>query len=302
MANSIQSTVDNGRLHLSYDGLYIDSIDSYNNWLTKLFAWAFGWSLSVTINGKTHSLDKADYAKWINSHTNRIDVTKETAKEFANFCLLQITRPADNASPINRHLSASKTQSLFYKLVRSMHQKRDFDAAKKYVNKGAQLNQMFWTRGGYGLSFGSMKHGLPDKRIEATFCHYTPLLYATHQNQPQLAELMRRSGANHNTTGERIEFSRSLVQIDPHTSLEPTVEFVRNRRPARQHHGNNYHREAHLNVRTQIIAKFEDKETKTHDLVYNTVYNTVINHPLNQLRTVITQYDRTVDSHSTRLI
>lgn len=302
MANSIQSTVDNGRVHLSYDGLYIDSIDSYNNWFTKLFAWAFGWSVGVCINGKTHSLNKADYAKWINSHTNRIDVTKETAKEFTNFCVLQVTRPADNASPMNRHLSASKTQSLFYKLVKSMHQKRDFEAAKKYVNKGAQLNQQFWTRGDYDLSFGSMKQGLPDKRIEATFCRYTPLLYAASSGQPELAQLMRRSGANSNIVGERFEFSRSLVQIDPHTSLEPTVELVRNRRRPGQQHGNNYHREAHLNVHTHIIAKFEDKETKSHEILYNPAHNTVINRPLDQLRTVITQYDRTVDSHKTRLI
>ncbi len=301
--NNIQSTVDNGRLHISYDGLYIDSIDSYNNWFTKFFAWAFGNSVTVTVHGKERALNKNDYANWINTHTDRVNVTKASVKEFADFCVLQVRAPNANATPISQHLSASKTQSLYYKLVRSMHTRHDVALAQKYVQKGAQLNQLFWTRAEFGISFGSMKAALPDKMIRKTEMHeYSPLLYAATNGWNALCELMKRTGANQQLRGQQVEFTRNLLNVDQQTSLNPTVSVVQRSYRRRGNLVITNHRQPHLNVQTKIIARFQDEETKINDLLYNGAFNTVVRQPVNQLRTVISNYNRIVENHQTRLI
>lgn len=302
MTNAIQCTRDSGRVHLSYEGLSIDSIDSYNNWFTKLFAWMFGWSVSVTINSKTYSLDKQDYASWINSHTDRIDVTKAITHEFANFCSLQVRRPSANASPIRHALSQYKQESLYYKLVKSMHNSHDFEGAKKYLYKGAGLNYTFWSREQFGLSFTSMKAGLGDCAIKkTTMNNYSPLLYAATYGKSGLCNEMLRLGANPNITGSRVEFKRKLQDVQTNTTLEPTVDLVRtNYRGRGGRKITTYHNEAHLDVRTKTTAQFVDVETTLGSHVFSN--NQVLFQPLANPKATISAYVRTVDEYRNRLL
>lgn len=301
MVNSIHSTVDNGRTHLSYNGLSIDSIDSYNNWFTKLFAWAFGWSVSVEINGKARSLDKADYANWINSHTDQIGTTAATTSQFSKLCMLNVRAPEANARPINQVLSPEKAKRLFVRLVKSMHNPQLRDKAEGYVKKGAALHHAFWTRGTYGLSFGDKLDGLPYKKIETILCRYTPLLYAAVHTGPELCLLMKGLGANLQTHGEQYDFRRELVELKKSTEVKQKVDLVPNGPvvPGQPHPG--YRNEPHRDLHTDIIAKFKDTTTKRYDILYNQALNTAIHRPVDQIITTEREFERVMDSHETRL-
>src|SRR5437870_4590726 len=111
------------------------------------------------------------------------------------------------------HLSKAKTDLLYYKLVTSMCEKNDFEAAKKYVAKGADLDRLFWTRQPYALSFGSMIEGLPNDRLQLQMRNYTPLLYAAEARQTELCNLMRSLLANTEIQGKCVEFHRDILQI-----------------------------------------------------------------------------------------
>lgn len=298
MVNSVCSTVDNGRTHLSYNGLSIDSIDSYNNCFTKLFAWVFGWSVSVEIDGKIRSLNKADYANWINSHTDQIGITASATAQFTKLCLLNIRPPQAHALPINQLLSPQRADTLFRKLVRNFHNPL---LCTSYVKKGASLNQTFWTRGEYGISFGGKTDGLPDKKIQANICKYTPLLYAADRAAPELCLLMKSLGASPEIHGERYDFSRDLVELKKRDEIKDTQESVPNGPVLQGQPHPGFRLELHQDLHTDIIARFKDTTTKRCDIVYDNASNRAIHRPLDQIVTNEHEFERVMDSHKTRL-
>ncbi len=305
MANSIQCTVDEGRLHVSYDGLYSGSIDSYNNWFTKLFAWVFGWSISININGKSRSVNKTDYANWLNNHTSVIGASKAVVKEFADFCLLQIKPPQDNAAPTNRCLSSYKTASLYRKLVHCMYA-NNFDGAKKYTIKGAALGPSFWIRGEYGISFNARNAGFATRQMELTIREYTPLLFAADHRQNQLCELMRRCGANIEAVGQEIGFSRSIIDHQHTVSTETSIGYIRNRPPV--YHHPHYGRRPvitpvlHVDQHHATVLKLQDRETKRFDIVFDSFNNSTRHYAVQNPTTIVTNFDAPISSYTQRII
>lgn len=301
--HSIQSTVDSGRLHLSYEGLYIDSINSYNNWFTQFFAWIGRRSMRVSFNGKVRSLNKVDYAKWISSHTDQINITKDTVGKFADFCKLQVRPPSDVASPTRFRISKAKSERLYHKLVSSMCEKRDYEKAQKYVAKGADLDKLFWTRDRFGVSFSTMKADLPDRKIQTLMARkYTPFLYAKQNGPDALANLMVRAQADTASYGEVVEFSRELVDVSRNSTLEPTIGYGRSDIYTPRRHFVTYGPQAHVDMRTSLIATYQDSETKRSDLFYNRQLNITQNRPVDDVKTFVTTYTRVVDSHRLRLV
>lgn len=299
MANPVCSTVDNGRTYLSYNGLSINSIDSYNNWFTKLFARVFGLSVDVEINGKIRSLNKADYAYWINCNTDQIGITASTAEQFTKFCLLNIIPPPQaHAVPINQRISPHRAQSLFRKLVKSFNNPAKCEL---YVRKGAALNEIFWTRGQYGISFGGKTDGLPDKKIQIDIFKYTPLLYAAERVGPELCLLMKTLGASSQIQGKRYEFSRDLVELTKRDEIKNTRESVPNGPVLHGQPHPGYRDEFHQDLHTDIIAKFKDTTTKRCDIVYDNASNTAVHRPVDQIVINEYEFERVMDSHKTRL-
>jgi hypothetical protein len=52
-----------GRLQISADAINLGSVQSYNNWFTRLVARLFALSIEVDFDGKTHSVNRKSYAK-----------------------------------------------------------------------------------------------------------------------------------------------------------------------------------------------------------------------------------------------
>lgn len=297
----IYNTVDRRKLQLADDtGKFIGTIDSYNNWFTDIFSQLFGMSMKVKIGNKTRCLNKTEYAAWINTHTERRGLTKKNVKEFKDFCLFQVNRAAPGAPCMRFTLSTDKSSKLYQKLVHSMVERQDFVKARKHVGKGADLDRLFWTRGEYNVSFGQMTAQLPEHALDLTATRYTPLLYAATKRQADLCNFMTGCQANQAIVGQEFQFKRQILQVKPITRLEPRYYHVRDY-PLGSHRASTYHSEWHMDVRTTIVADFQDQHKELNQLIFNPADNSVQKRAGDGIINN-TYFSRVVNSHSTRLI
>lgn len=272
MGNSFQCVREKGRTFISYNGVFLDSVESNNNWFTRLIAEKiFRTGIPVDFFGKRLSFNWKDYGRFLNAHGEAIQISKDIVKSHAAFCLQQIRPPNPEAGPLSRYLSYSKREALFYKLVQAMHNHVNPKLAEKYVAKGADLNLRFWTRGTAGISYGSMKAHLPYNRLVLEMQNYTPLVFAKERDWNNLADLMIHCGAYTAVEGEHVSFRREILGHNAHTSVEPSVTFVRRRGTTYPHY-----RALNVDVTTTHTATFQDTETRTYSLVFNPTTNSVI--------------------------
>src|SRR5262245_38733345 len=64
------ATKDQGVTHIAYGNVHLGKVNSYNHWLTKIFAFigqVFGTSKLVTINNKVHYFEKKSYCDFLST-------------------------------------------------------------------------------------------------------------------------------------------------------------------------------------------------------------------------------------------
>lgn len=222
----VYTTVDAGKLHIAIDENYAGSIDSYNNFLTKFFAKLLGWSTEVVINNKTRQLSKSDYLRWLNSNTAYGDVSNESLATFADFHKLEVKAANGSLGRMRDHLSQSKSQRLFEKMVLALAVNKDVEAAKKYAAKGANLDGYFWVRDGQPISFTTVDADLADdKAVEFRAGRLTPLLFAAERGYKTFCDFARKLQADQKLEGQYLLFSKKIMEVSPVTSLVKSEEY-----------------------------------------------------------------------------
>lgn len=282
MASLLQCTVDGGRLHVSYEGLSLGSIDSYNNFLTRGVASMYNWSVTRVINGKSRDLDRADFAKWISKHTIEKGVTEQNVDQFKNFHAIKI-KP-DRAAPTAQScLSPSKIEKLTQKLIKSLYEGK-FEKAEKCVLQGAKLDRVFWTRGKLGLCFADPMKGFANEAIDVEIRTYTPLLLAGEKKAWRLCEYMKKLGAETQAVGEVKRFTRTIVKHNEHRNLElmPVV---------RRDEKGNVSSGTHLGTRITQTLLFEDAVCKQSEIVFSPEANVSIERALSNTETTKRQFE-----------
>jgi hypothetical protein len=227
-AKKIYSTVDGGRLHVAAGENYTGSIDSYNYWITRFFANLFGWSTEININSKTYTVNKEDFARWLNNNTAYNDLTGANVAGFVDFSLFNVI-PKQTLGTMRTNISAEKSDRLFVKLVNALVLKNDIEAAQKYVGKGANLDKTYWVRDGYPISFQNLTTGIDAEKattFDATL--YTPLLYAAEHSNQAFCDFLQTFKADTSISGQSVLFTRATEERNKVTSIDKTEEFKSN--------------------------------------------------------------------------
>jgi hypothetical protein len=198
--NSVYTTVDGGRLHVAHDEKYAGSINSYNNWLTKLFSKILFLSKDIKLNGKIRTVNKKDYANFLANVKDNIS----------------------KAILMRAHLSNSKGDKLFRKLISAID-KNDSTTAQKLVGKGAFINSKFWIlendpitfRTDHVISFGKITDGLLQNHptpLQFKATHFTPLIYAVTKEMNDLSNFLLKFRAITLHNGETVNFERIILK------------------------------------------------------------------------------------------
>lgn len=214
------STVDHSRLYVAdTDGHYMGNINSYNNWFTRLFAFIGQKSMKVDFNGKTRTVNKISYEKFL--RVNGIETNQNHINEFAAFqMVLMRRRPNQPRSFMRDHLSTSKTQKLLKKLVFAMVGNNE-GKVQQLALKGANINGEFWDRGRYGFTTSAnVFHDLPQQVLDFRATKYTPILYAAETRNVLLVPFFQRLNANLRSHGQTISARRSFSHIENRVHVE----------------------------------------------------------------------------------
>ncbi len=272
MLDRIESTIDYGRAQFSYGGLCYGSVNSYNNFFTKFFAWLFNWSVYVVVGNKERALNKWDYASWLREHTGDSTITAARVHEFVNFGNFNrsLIAPPEGTQAANQCLSTAKVTRLSTKLIEALYRATpaSFEKAALYILRGASLNTQFTTRGVYGISYYAELQDIEARPTELTIRKYSPLLLAADHKQTMLVQLMRRCGANTNYVGKEIQFVRSVVDYENRSRLETSIGYHLTRR-------RNLQPVVHLDQRNTTLITLEDRKTPLSDLVFNANTNSL---------------------------
>lgn len=256
---NIYSVVDQKRLHIGINEGYSGSINSYNNFITKTVAWIFRMSEKIVINGKTRHVNKESYAAWLRENTEHSSVQAKDIKNFSNVHSLQLFRP--DKGLMRSALSTEKSTLLYHKFVTALTQ-GDFQRAKNYIGKGAEINGSFWVREGFGISHTTMKSDLPYKTLAMRASLQTPLIYSASRYNIELCNFLLRFQADISAIGEEVQFTRTITNVRTNASVNPTFH---------QTYGPHGRSTAHfgMNMHTTTTADFEEHSQKLHRTRFN---------------------------------
>ena len=289
--SQLYATVDGGRLHVGLDEHYVGSIDSYNNFITKFVANLLGWSTQITVDGKTRHVDKADYTKSANNNTAHTTATKDALAGFADLHLLEV-KVKEGPERMRDYLSTGKSRRLFEKMVVAMCVNKDFEAAKKYASKGANLDDYFWIREGYPIALTTLKADLADdKAIDFRAGYYTPILYAAEKNNKVFCDLLRKLKASFVAQGQYVQFVKKIAEINPITTVEKNEEFT----------ASDGRKLTRLTLKTVSELLIEDQLTPKVDFTFNPETN-ALSKVESRSPVVIEKYSKTLERITTRYL
>lgn len=243
---SLISTLDLGRTHFAQSAKYLGSVNSYNNWFTRLISKIFRKSIKVTDGNQTYCLNKKSFSKFIRrldgsnfdlknykAKEIRLDATCQELKIAYDPALAPVSvgLPA-NGGLMRNHLSAGKVNTLTKGLMQSLIQ-GDVESAKKAVQKGANVNEQIWLRDKNFIfkSKGNYSTDIDYRRNH----HYTsrlvtPMVYASLAGSPELMQHMETFGGSKEFIGQVVDFKRTIMGVQHHQSVRQVPAF--NGRPA----------------------------------------------------------------------
>ncbi len=261
--NTFYTTVDKNRLQIADENSYYGgSLNSYNNFLSRLFAKVFRKSMTVNFDGnKEFKVNKKSYQKLLQN--NGVN-----AKNIANFTdfnrVMKDHKQAWNRNGyIRNHLSRSKSHRLFKKLVYAL-QNRNMNKAHQLACKGANIERDFWERdNGYGISFNQITTNLPKQTLQFTATRYNPILYAAKNNLNHFVNFLVKIGSSTNFVGETARFNRVITHVENQYHVEPRlVPVYRYNRHARRQQVQYV---PYPEVRRETIVHYRDAKNKLYD-------------------------------------
>lgn len=218
------TTLDEGRLHVASGTQYQGSIDTYNNFVTRLSRF-FGYSTYVTIDGQAHCVNNNSYIDFLRK-LGVDNISLANLSEYRNLDTANVTL-LTNRLPMRHFLTLSKTNELAEKLISAIGCS-DSAKASKLLSQGANPNRTFWIRGYDGdISFNAQfNSNLPHRKINPfTATRFNPVLFAASKCHDAIVEDLKKYGADVNFTGRRFKFSRDIVDVSTHYSLQTAMHL-----------------------------------------------------------------------------
>ncbi len=285
--NSLYLVRDRGKLHIGINDGYSGSINSYNNFFTRLIAWTFGWSVQITANGRAYHVDKESYTDWLEQATGQH--SGQTKNLNLNLHALSFLKP--NQGLMRQYLSEAKTTRLYYKLVEALTD-GDFERAKLYAGKGAEVNGSFWYREQFGISYTTLKDNLPESPLDIQAQHVSPLLFAAGRQNSDLCQFLCRLGADQRATGQKVHFRRIIENVQTSTSLDPSFGT---RCGPRGQHMNDFRLDMHTQTTTYFLDEFQQEaqlsfnsDSDTYSLVTTAVSSKPVQERFDRLQQATT--------------
>lgn len=258
---AIYTTVSGGKTHIAADDRYIGSVESYNNGITRFFAWLFDSSTTVNFDGKTRSVNKKSYQQLLHSLAS-------TNTQLMNLSERSVFRRVAEAGTLpdwnmkmRDAISDADRQSLFRKLAHAISS-GNTDKAVQMIGKGAALDLPYYDRGITGPSFYTDTDGLKSaSRHKFTVFKATPLMQAAMKANQTVVNRLIAAGANLDVTGHQYTFERTITDVRQNLDfvLEPTVHFRSRRHP---HTHVDYH--PRLRQRTTVVTE----DTRSDERLY----------------------------------
>lgn len=203
---NLVSTVSGGRTHIADGAHYLGSVNSYNNWLTRIVTKIFRLSMTVTINGKERQVNKKSYQKLLAKAGHDESVEVSDHKELT-------VRSSVSGECMRKHISKSKRYILSMKLVAAILNKEE-DRAVRLINKGAKLNHVYSKIGNHGWIFGPLKERLnPDMSYEVEVTTGTHWIHANQYGLNSVKSALKEAGADTTRTGEKYTYVQRIEAI-----------------------------------------------------------------------------------------
>ena len=226
--NTVYTTIDRGSTHIALGKNYLGSVNSYNNWVTRLFAWILNRSMTVDFEGKARSVNKKSYLELAKGLLNKPELTIQEIAQHKVFKTFSdgITLPSD-PKMMRKAISVEKSHKLFRKLAIAIS-KTETDKALKQIGKGAALDTKYYVRTGHGLSFDSDTSGLGSDWIGTLpVFEGTPILVAANEGKTSVVNRLREFGADINVTAHHYTFTREIVGLHVRKSSQADIIAVR---------------------------------------------------------------------------
>jgi len=224
--SNIYSTVSDYRTHIAADKEYVGNVNSYNNWLTKFFAWVFQLAIDVNVDGKVRYVNKKSYLKLLQNLSNT-DATLDNLSDYTKFRDVAEKSTLPTGKMIREAISTSKRNSLFRKLARAISRGYT-EKALKVIGQGATLESRYFDRGHQGVSFHCVNYDLSrDRSYKFTVFNGTPILHAARKANTLVAQRLKEYGASTEVVGQQHTFERVITGVSRHYDLDvvPTVGF-----------------------------------------------------------------------------
>lgn len=215
MINKINTTVSNNRVHIAADSHYIGSVNSYNNFFTKLFSRIFQRSMSVDFEGKIININKNSYLKFIRRVLSN-NIKLKNFNECRVFRNITEMKEFKKQNVLMRSAISKKTaDSLFRKLAQAIA-KEDTAQALTMIESGAVLDTpYFFNKSNAKVTFNSDTDNLypENKRYKFTIFKGTPLLMAAMMSNHTIVKKLKEFGANTTLQGQQYIFKRTILSV-----------------------------------------------------------------------------------------
>lgn len=219
--NNIYTTLSNRRLHIAADhGLYLGSVDSYNNCITQFFAWLFGLSIAVDFGGQQRIVNAASYDQLLRTLCPRVEAITQRHL-FRN--VIATINPPDYREKMWRKIAHDDSLSLLARLGQAIAD-NDVEAARKWIGKGANLDVDYFAREGYPPVL-RLSEKISRKGRVTVFLG-PPIAHAAKSNNNAIVNLLRDAGATINIEARSYEIDSEgaashgeLYTLDQHHCL-----------------------------------------------------------------------------------
>ncbi len=213
------SVVSGGRTHFARGENYVGSVNSYNNWLTKLVTKILRLSMTVTICGEKHRVNKKSYKKLL------VAVGTEESVKVGNYKTILQLGYSSHQGNIRDHISQKKQAILSVKLASAI-MKKDEDEAIKLIYQGADLERKYHQIGEAGISFSKLQKVFnPDMSFKVEVVTGTPWIHANHQGLARVKGALMAAGADQTKRGERYDYKQKIRAIRRSRTLGITPAF-----------------------------------------------------------------------------
>ncbi|MEC7839371.1 MAG: hypothetical protein VX777_04980 [Chlamydiota bacterium] len=234
----IYTTSSNERTYIAAGKNYLGDVNSYSdNFVLEFFAWLFRLSINVNFDGQNISVNKKSYLKLVNKLTEK-DIKIKDIKNYTFFKNVANSRTVESFGLMRDHISSSDSNYLFGELAKAISS-NNTNQACKLIGQGASLDQVYYDRGEYGVSFKSDNVGLDKKNYRFKVVKANPFLQAHVKNNTVIAKKLEEFGANTTNEGEEYTFNRVIKGVKHTTEIVKETkykthfpeDFTRNRAP-----------------------------------------------------------------------